>query len=155
MADDSTGGADDSTEGAEKPAHVELAFQVAVSTIGQLEATWLWALKALEAIVPVAGTTFPLLTLQLAQNIQGAQAALKLLTDALPALQLAANNEARMAASNPAGAVAIATTARDALAANLLATATATTKLTGAITAAKQAATANIAYLQGIKLLPP
>ena len=73
MADDSTGGADDSTEGAEKPAHVELAFQVAVSTIGQLEATWLWALKALEAIVPLASTTFPVLSLQLATDIQDAQ----------------------------------------------------------------------------------
>ncbi|MCY2936874.1 MAG: hypothetical protein NTV55_00765 [Planctomycetota bacterium] len=154
MADDSTGGADDSTEGAEKPAHVELAFQVAVSTIGQLEATWLWALKALEAIVPVAGTTFPVLALQLATNIQTAQAELKVLTDALPALQLAATNEANMAASNPATAAPVALTCRNALQLNITDTATATIKLADAITAAKTAAATNIAYLQGIQLLP-
>jgi len=155
MADDSTGGADDSTEGAEKPAHVELAFQVAVSSIGQLEATWLWALKALEGIVPVTATTFPVLALQLATNIQTAQAELKVLTDALPALQLAADTELGLANANPLAAATVATTARDALAANLTATTTATTKLTAAIDDAKLAATANIAYLQGIKLLPP
>ena len=125
--------ADDSTEGAEKPAHVELAFQVAVSTIGQLEATWLWALKALEAIVPVAGTTFPVLALQLATNIQTAQAELKGLTDALPALQLAATYETNTAASNPPGAPAVASTCRNALAINLTKTKTATTKLADAI----------------------
>ncbi len=146
--------ADDSTEGAEKPSHVELAFQVAVSSIGQLEATWLWALKALEGIIPVANTTFPVLALKLATDIQTAQADLKLLTDALSALELAANRELRLANNNPAGAVAVATTDRDALAANINATATATTTLAAAISAAKTAAAANIAYLQGIKLLP-
>ena len=154
MADDSTGGADDSTEGAEKPADVEVAFQVAVSSIGQLEATWLWALKALEAIVPVAGTTFPVLSLQLATDIQDAQTELKVLTDALPALQIAATNEISMAKSNPPGAAPVASTCRNALAINLTHTKTATTKLADAITAAKTAAATNIAYLQGIKLLP-
>ena len=155
MADDSTGGADDSTEGAEKPSHVELAFQVAVSSIGQLEATWLWALKALEGIGPVAGTTFPVLALKLATDIQDAQKDLDKLIAELPALDIAAVRESALAAAATlAAAAAVAHTARDALAANKKATATATTTLAAAISAAKTAAAANIAYLQGIKLLP-